>query len=189
MNLHTGQIDPRVKLGNRPNYAVYLEQQQLVAVSLGLTQKVLLLDPESLRVVRTIATGNEPEGLLVSDNVLYVAESGDASVSTNDLANRAAQSRQMVGFGPRRLVETDGQIFVSNYKDGSLSVLVPDQLGALQVIYGLGDPLEMVFDNFFRRLYVGDQRNASLAVIDTNSNQLLRQISLGAKPLGLAVIK
>jgi len=189
MNLRTGQIDPRVKLGNQPNYAVYLEQQRLLAVSLGLTQTVLLLDPASLRVVRTISTGSNPEGLLVSDNVLYVAESGDGSISANDLANRAAQGQVMVGFGPRRLAEADGQIFVSNYKDGSLSILLPGQLGALQEIYGLGEPFEMVFDDFYRRLYVGDRRNAGLAVIDTNSNQLLRQISLGAQPLGLAVIK
>ena len=150
---------------------------------------MLLLDPVSLRVVRTITTGSNPEGLLISDNVLYVAESGDGSISANDLANKAAQGQLMVGFGPRRLAEADGQIFVSNYKDGSLSVLLPGQLGALQEIYGLGEPFEMVFDDFYRRLYVGDRRNAGLAVIDTNSNQLLRQISLGAQPLGLAVIK
>jgi len=95
----------------------------------------------------------------------------------------------MVGFGPRRLVDADGQIFVSNYKDGSLSVLLPGQLGALQEIFGLGEPFEMVFDDFYRRIYVGDQRDAGLVVIDTNSNQLIRKISLGAKPLGLAIVQ
>jgi YVTN family beta-propeller protein len=95
----------------------------------------------------------------------------------------------MVGFGPRRLVDTDGQIFVSNYKDGSLSVLIPGQLGALQEIFGLGEPLEMIFDNFYRRIYVADRSVDGLLVIDTNSNQLIRKISLGAKPLGLAIIQ
>lgn len=189
MNLRTGQIDPRVRLNKQPNYAVYLEEQRLVAVSLGLSQTVLLLDPQSLRVVRRISTGSNPEGLLVADNILYVAEKGDSSVSTNDLANKVAQSRMMVGFGPRRLVEAVDQIFVSNYNNGSLSVLIPGQLGALQEIFGLGEPLEMVFDDFHRRIYVGDQRENGLLVIDTNSNQMIRKISLGAKPLGLAIIQ
>ena len=189
MNLRTGQIDPRVKLGKQPNYAVYLEGQRLLAVSLGLSQTVLLLDPESLRVVKRISTGSNPEGLLVADNVLYVAEKGDSSVSTNDLTNVAAQSRLMVGFGPRRLVEAVDQIFVSNYKDGSLSVLIPGQLGTLQEIFGLGEPLEMIFDDFYRRIYVADRSVDGLLVIDTNSNQLIRKISLGAKPLGLAIIQ
>ena len=95
----------------------------------------------------------------------------------------------MVGFGPRRLVDADGQIFVSNYKDGSLSVLIPGQLGALQEIFGLGEPLEMIFDDFYRRIYVADQSVDGLLVIDTNSNQLISKISLGAKPLGLAIIQ
>ena len=189
MNLRTGQINPRVKLGKQPNYVVYLKEQRLVAVSQGLDQTVLLLDPETLRVVRRVSTGSNPEGLLVVDNVLYVAESGDSTVSINDLASRAAQSRMMVGFGPRRLVGTEDQIFVSNYKNGSLSVLLPGQLGALQEIFGFGEPLEMVFDDFFRRIYVGDQREAGLMVIDTNSNQLIRKISLGAKPVGLAIVQ
>jgi YVTN family beta-propeller protein len=47
----------------------------------------------------------------------------------------------------------------------------------------------MVFDDFYRRIYVGDQREEGLLVIDTNSNHLIRKISLGAKPLGLAIIQ
>jgi YVTN family beta-propeller protein len=47
----------------------------------------------------------------------------------------------------------------------------------------------MVFNQFYRRLYVADQRDAAIAVIDTNSNQLLRPIALGANPLGLTAIQ
>jgi DNA-binding beta-propeller fold protein YncE len=189
MNLQTGQIGPRVLLGARPNYATYLGPQELLAVSLPLTQKVLLIDPESLRLVRTISTGSNPEGVLVFDNQIYIAESGDASVTTNGLSNRGSQSRLMVGFGPRRLVAAGDQIFVSNYKDGSLSVLLPGQLGSVQEIYGLGEPLEMVFTQFFRRLYVADERDEALVVIDVNSSQILGLIALGAKPFGLAEIQ
>jgi DNA-binding beta-propeller fold protein YncE len=189
MNLQTGQIGPRVMLGSRPSYAAYLSQQKLLAVSVDLTQRVLLLDPESLRIVRTFFTGGDPEGVLVVDNQLYVAERDEGSVSKNDLSNQTGVGRLMVGFGPRRLVNTGNQIFVSNYDAGSLSILVPGQFGVAQEIYGLGQPFEMVFDQFYRQLYVADQREDGLAVIDVNSNQLLGYIFLGGKPLGMSEIQ
>jgi YVTN family beta-propeller protein len=94
-----------------------------------------------------------------------------------------------VGNGPRRLLGTDSQIYVSNYLDGSLSVLAADQLWVLQEIQGLGRPQEMAFNQFYRRLYVADEESSALAVVDATSNLLLGRISLGAKPLGLAVIQ
>ncbi|MEJ2033519.1 MAG: YncE family protein [Deltaproteobacteria bacterium] len=155
----------------------------------GRTQRVLLLNPSNLSEVGTILTGSSPEGLAAMDNQLYVADFGDNTVDVADLIGRGSQSRLTVGFGPRRLIATDNQIFVSNYLGGSLSVLVPGQLGVIQEIVGLGQPLEMAFDRFYRRLYVADEGTASLAVIDVNTNRLLGRIMLGAKPFGMAVIQ
>jgi YVTN family beta-propeller protein len=189
MDLSTGRSVSRVRLDFRPKFAVFLEEQNLLAVSLSLSQKVVLLDPLSLAVVGTIPTGGEPQGLLVSNNHLYIAEGGDNTVSIVDLARRGALDRLTVGFGPRRLLEVDNRIYVTNYEDGSLSVLVPGQLGVIQEIRGLGQPLEMALDQFYRRLYVADEKAAALAVIDVNANHLLGFISLGAKPVGLGVIQ
>jgi YVTN family beta-propeller protein len=189
MNLQTGQIGPRVMVGSRPNYVAYLDQQKLLAVSLTLYQKILLLNPESLRTVSTLSTGSRPEGILVSDNQLYIAERDADTVSKNDLSNRSVQSRFQVGMGPRRLADGGDQIFISNYSSGSISAILPDQFGAVQEIFGLGLPLEMVFDPFYRRLYVADEQDNALVVIDANTNQLVGHISLGAKPVGLVNIK
>ena len=189
IDLTTGQILARVQLDGMPNYAAFLEAQNQLAVSLSLSQKVLLLDPASLRLMRTITTGSSPCGLTVFDNQLIVAEYGDNTVSVVDLANRGVQSRLSVGFGPRRLQKSDNQIYVSNYQEGSLSVLVPRQLGVVKEIYGLGLPLEMTFNQSYLRLYVTDEEKGALAVIDTNSNRLLGHIFLGARPLGLEIIQ
>jgi len=156
---------------------------------LSLSQRILLLDPVSLVEAGTIPTGGDPQGLDVSDNQLYIAENGDNTVSIVDLAGKGGQDRLTVGFGPRRLLGIDNRIYVSNYQDGSLSVLVPGQLGVSQEIQGLGRPTEMIFDQFYSRLYVTDEEAAGLAVIDVNSNLLLGYIALGAKPFGLAVIQ
>ena len=189
VNLTTGQSDARVLLNYRPKYAAYLNEENLLAVSLSLAQKVLLLDPESLAVRGTITTGGAPDGIFVVDNQILIAEYGDNSVSIAELRGRGAQSRLAVGFGPRRLMGTGRQVFVSNYNDGSLSVLQPGQFGVIQEIYGLGRPLEMVFNQSYLRLYVADEKMAALAVINTNSKRLLGHIFLGAKPFDLKLIE
>jgi DNA-binding beta-propeller fold protein YncE len=189
MDTLTGRIDSRILVDFRPQYATYLEERDLLAVSLSLSQKVLLLDPVSLKVARTIPAGSSPQGMAVSEDQLYIAEYENNTVSIVDLAGRGGQSRLTVGFGPRRLMEADSQVYVSNYREGTLSVLVPGQLGVVQEIFGLGRPAEMAFNRFYRRAYVADEEAAALAVIDVNANLLLGRIFLGAKPFGLAVIQ
>jgi len=189
MDLSSGRTAARVRLGFRPQYATVLEGQNLLAVSLGMSQAVVLLDPLNLSVVRKTATGSSPQGLLAVANRLYVAESGDHMVSVLDLAGGGTLGRLAVGFGPRRLVEAGNFLYVSNYDNGTLSVLEPGQLGVLREIHGLGRPLEMAYDRLQRRLYVADEEAAALAVIDVNSNQLVGRIALGARPSGMAIIQ
>jgi YVTN family beta-propeller protein len=189
MNPATGQKEARIQVGNRPKYMAYLKGQNLLAVSLSLSQKVLLLDPLNLTIQRTVSTGSSPEGVVASGDQLYIAEYGDNTLSVVDLDGRSNQSQMTAGFGPRRLLATNSQIFVSNYHDGSLSVLLPGQLGVIQEIYGLGRPKEMALNRFYRRLYVADDASAYLSVVDVNTNLLIRRIALGAKPFGLAVVQ
>ena len=189
MDLGSGRIAARVRLGYRPQYATILERQSLLAVSLGMSQSVLLLDPISLAVVRKTATGSAPQGLLAVANQLYVAESGDHTVSVLDLSGGGALGRLAVGFSPRRMAEAGNFIYVSNYDSGTLSVLEPGQLGVIREIHGLGRPLEMASDRLQHRLYIADEEAAALAVIDVNSNQLVGRIALGARPSGMAIIQ
>jgi len=191
MDLTTGQSMARFHIGYRPQFAAYLEKQNLLAVSLSLSQKVLLLDPESLSVLKTISVGSNPSGMVVSENQLFIAEAGDNTVSVHDLDTGENLGRIYVGFGPRHMLQTNDQVFVSNYLDGSLSSFSPvtGEFGVAQEISGLGRPAEMAFDQFFNRLYVADDDRAGLSVIDINSSRLLGYISLGARAFGLDVIQ
>jgi DNA-binding beta-propeller fold protein YncE len=189
IDLTTDAMSSRVHLDYAPKYETFLVDQNLLAVSLSLAQKVILLDPLDLAIKGTIFTGSGPEGLVVYDNNLLIAEYGDNSVAFYDLMSRRVKSRQMVGFGPRRLLLTGDQIYVSNYQDGSLSILLQDELGLIQEISGLKSPKELVYDQSYFRLYVTDEKAAALAVIDVNSNLLLSYIPLGAEPFGLALLQ
>lgn len=189
LELHTGRAAARVRLGYRPQHAVYLAGQDLLAVSSGLSQAVFLLHPQSLAEVGRILTGGAPRGLFEAAGQLYIAESGDDTVSVYDLTTNRLLSRIAVGLTPHRLLADSDTVYVSNSGDGSVSVLLPGQLGVIREVYGLGRPLEMVRDPRQRWLYVGDEQQAGLAVIDATANRLAGYIRLGARPLGLAVLQ
>ena len=189
LDLASGNLVKRVRLGYRPRYAVYLTGRSLLAVSSALSQTVSFHDPASLSEVGRVNTGTAPDGLLASDNQLYIAESGANTVSIFDLGSNMMQSRLAVGLRPRRILDNGNQIYVSNYDSGSLSVIFRGQLGAGREIPGLGRPLEMIFNQTNRRIYVGDESRAGLAIIDSTTNRLSGYVTLGARPLGLAVIQ
>ncbi len=189
MDPGTGEILARSFLNFQPNYLHYLPQQNLLAVSLALSQQVLLLDPADLKVTSTLSTGNFPAGLVDIDNKLYIAERENDSVRIVDLSRRNELNTLQVGFGPRRLIANQGQIYVGNALDGSLSVLETGGFGVVQTISGIGQPGEMILNNFYSKIYVADEKGKALAVVDTNTNRIISRIELGAMPFGLAGIE
>jgi DNA-binding beta-propeller fold protein YncE len=187
LDLLTGSLAARVHTNNyRPQYMTYLVNKNLLAVSSALSQTVSFLDPLSLAEVGSTRTSSSPDGLMVTDNRLWIAESGANTVSVYDLATNQIQTRLSVGFMPRRLLDNGSQIYVSNYDEGSISVILPGQSSVGRVIPGLGRPLEMAYSQTYQRLYVSDEQTLGLAVIDTANNQFTGYINLGARPVGLA---
>jgi DNA-binding beta-propeller fold protein YncE len=189
LDLESGQLLAHIRLGFGPQYATYLVDRNILAVSSVISQTVSFHDPLTLNKVGSIPTGSSPDGLLALNNQLYIAESGANTVSIFDLSTNMMQSLLSVGFGPRRLLNNGDQIYVSNYDSGSLSVIYPGQLEVGREIRGLGRPLEMIFDRTNQWLYVADEQKSGLAIIDSNINQLMGYIELGARPLGLAIIQ
>jgi YVTN family beta-propeller protein len=47
----------------------------------------------------------------------------------------------------------------------------------------------MVFNEFYRRVYVTDEGRGAFSIVDANANQFLGRVSLGARPFGLAAIE
>ena len=187
-DLSSGRIMARVDLGYRPQFMRFVEEKNLLVVSLALSQKVLLLDPVSLSIRGSFSTGSRPQGFVFAENQLYVAEGGENSVAVFDLDSRARQDRIVVGFNPVQLLYAGNQIYVSHELEGMLTVLIPGQLGVIQEIADLGLPREMAYHPLVRHLYVVDRERGGVSVVDTNANLLLNRISLGALPFGLALL-
>jgi YVTN family beta-propeller protein len=189
INLLSGQIEQRMRLRDSPSYVLYLPVQDLIAVSLSRSQSVILLNPKTLNPVQTIATSSRPEGLMIwKDRLLYIAESGANSVLVYDLINNKEKKRVLVDLTPRRVMSADGYIFVSNYNSSSISLLSPGQITVSRTIPLTGRPLEFVDVPRNKWIYVGNEDENSLTIIDPVTTRTVGRIELGAKPMGIMVL-
>ena len=189
INLKSGSIETRDRLSYEPSYILYLEKQGLLAVSLSLSQTVVLLDPETLAQVQTISTGSKPAGLMLyRDNYLYIAESAGNSVMVYDLSLNKLQRRIPVDLAPMRIMTAAGQIYVTNQTSHSVSILKHGQLGVSKTIALDGPPLEMAYSPTNKWLYVGNGSTKRLDIIDPVTSKIVGHIPLGALPKGLAVL-
>ncbi|NOX80448.1 MAG: hypothetical protein GXP57_05075 [Deltaproteobacteria bacterium] len=190
MDMSTGRVADRVHLGYQPSYIIYLKKYNLLAVSLSLSQTVVLLDAETLSRTAAISTGPRPEGLWDSGGKwLYIAESGSNSVLFYDLENNEIVKRILVGFSPRRIISNNYSIYVTNYDSSSISVLRPGQLGPSWTIPLPGRPLEIADAPNNKWIYVGNEQGNCITVVDPGSSRVVGKIELGAKPMGIVVLR
>ncbi len=191
MDMSTGRVTNRVRPGYQPSYIIYLKKYNLLAVTLSLSQTVVLLNAETLARTAAIPTGPSPAGLLNpgGGKWLYIAESGANSVLLYDLENNEIIKHIQVEFGPRRIIAGDYYIYVTNYDSSSISVLRPGQLGPSWTIPLSGRPLEIAEAPNNKWIYVGNEQGNCITVVDPGSNRVVDKIELGARPMGIVVLR
>ena len=191
LDMNTGRVASRVRPGYQPSYIIYLKKYNLLAVTLSLSQTVVLLDAETLARTAAISTGPGPAGLLNpgGGKWLYIAESGSNSVLLYDLENNEIVKRILVGFSPRRIIAGNYSIYVTNYDSSSISVLKPGQLGPSWTIPLPGRPLEIAEAPNNKWIYVGNEQGDCISVVDPGSSRVVGKIELGARPMGIVVLR
>lgn len=186
LEMTSGSLVNHVQLDERPVEMIYLaDRQQLAITSL---RKIYLLDALNLTTRETIPAGSKPWGLLHHDHKLYVAESSAGTIMTYDL-NTANIERTTVGRLPQFFVTHDGFVYVSNHADGSISVLLPDQLSVVKNIRVGGTPARMVVSSLRNWLYAVDPKGMGIAVADLTSQRFSATIELRAQPFALDIIQ
>lgn len=188
MDLNRGSMDKKVHLGYQPRYLAWHEAGQRLLLSSALDQKIYFLDPETLTVQDVLLVGSNPDGLLINDDFLYVAEQGSHTISSFDSNTLQPLKRITVGFAPRRLLEKDNTLYVSNFHSNSVSlILARQQRVARSIPVGRG-PLEMALSSQRKWLYVTAQDDGAVSVLDQTSNKLVTTIELGSKPADILAV-
>lgn len=189
MDLTTGMLDADATIGEKPQFALYLQDHEQLAVSSGNSQTIFLVDHELLTVQEEIEVGIAPQGLLLWENLLYIAETGSNTVTLYDLYSRQIIDRRHIGLAPRRIHESNGQIYVANFGDRSISILMAGQTNIAKEIALEHPPLEMASSTIRQWLYIGNGKRGGLSVIDLSANRLIGHIDFGAVPVGVAALQ
>ena len=74
---------------------------------------VKVYDLSSFEIISTIQTGIMPEGTLIYDGYLWVANSGEDSISKIDMQSYLVVSTHSVGEGPQNLIALDSDIYIA----------------------------------------------------------------------------
>lgn len=190
LDLQNGFIANQVRLNYGPNYITYLESANLLAVSLGISQKVVFLNPETLEEFGSVSTSASPEGLATwQDQLLLVAETGSNTMMIYDVNSNMLFKRVMLDFQPKRILASNSTVYVTNYGARSLSIIQPGQFDLSRSIHLSGRPLELAEDPQNRWIYVGNEEEKSIDIIESTINAVVGSIELGTRPSGIIVFE
>lgn len=125
LNAKTGSLLGRINMGTaptlkNPRYAASANGKVYVS---AYDNTVSIIDTSSLSITGSIPTGPNPEGIAISGNFMYVANSGafnfpnvDSTVSVINLATNAEVKKIKVGLNPNKVaVAQNGDVYVSAY--------------------------------------------------------------------------
>lgn len=137
-------LETYVSLGtlNLPSsspYKMVVASQHKAYVTNYATNSVTVFNPTTLQVMKEIAVGKNPKGIVLFNNKVYVCNSGDFSadstVSVIDVNTDSVVTTMTVGLGPNDLgVDEDGEIFVRCYGYSDWSNPGNDIAGNIAVI-------------------------------------------------------
>jgi YVTN family beta-propeller protein len=156
--------------------------------------RVLVFDAASNALLSTIVVGKAPAGVAAKDddpNTVFVAERDDDSVAVLDVAQQRVRSRVRVGSHPFALLH-DGprqRLYALNVQSNDVSVIDTRDTHSLTVIKTIAvgkAPYGAALADGGALLYVTNQHDDTVSVIDAQTLQVVRTLTGFAYPEGIA---
>ncbi len=136
------------------------------------TGYLAIADLETLKVTKTIKTGIGPEGVLVKDNKIWVANGGgytvDSTVTVFSVSDNSLVKTIVVGYCPKNfVVDKDNMIWVlcvgaSDYADGSndkpssFAIINPTDYSVKKITIGKNDhPMQIGISKDKKTIFYG----------------------------------
>ena len=148
-----------------------------------------LFDSQGSRLIRMIAVGGEPFGIVAGDDALFVSDWTRNVVSRIDLKSGRITDTIPVGRSPAGLALDipRRRLYVADRDDGAITVIDITTTRNLGVVPTGSAPFALALAPDGKRLYVANVRSNDLAVIDTIQMRRIDTIAVGSSPYGVAV--
>lgn len=146
-----------------------------------------------------LGNGMIPWGVVVSTSgdKVYVANSGDNSVSVIDAASNTIDAKVPVGQRPYGMAVNpkSPKLYVTNYDDNSVSVIDMSNNSLLALVDVRGKPFNkphgIAADPAGAYIYVVNEGDGiaygTVSVIDAGADMVIQQVTVGKGPVGVAV--
>jgi YVTN family beta-propeller protein len=140
-------------------------------------------DVQSLKLVKILKSGNDPENFDVSKDgkQIYISNEDDGLVSILDVASGSIVKSLKMGAQPEGVqVTPDGKlVYITSEEAGNISVLDP-AAGKILYTFPVGHrPRNVVFMPDGKRAYVNAENDGNVDVIDTVKHRRLKPIAIG----------
>ncbi|HEU4871099.1 MAG TPA: cytochrome D1 domain-containing protein, partial [Pyrinomonadaceae bacterium] len=153
-----------------------------VFVSMPLVNQVAVVDTSTWKVVANIDTGMKPSRVRLQPDQKYLWVGNDAGVTVIDTTTLKVVGQVATGNGHHELAFSNDNrfAFVTNEKDGTLSVLDIQKLAKVKDLKTGAPATSLAFSSLGNALYLVNEVEGSITVVDTRSQQITTRMQ--AKP-------
>jgi len=155
---------------------------------------VSVVDVATLRHVKTLPGGNDPEAFAISNDgkTVYVSNEDAGTVSVLDVESGKVTAVVPVGEEPEGVtMRPDGKaVYVTSEGTGTVAVIDVGRQTVVATIRTGKRPRSTVFTPDGAKAYVTAENGGTVTVVDTKSNKPRKTITVpdsGARPMGTAI--
>lgn len=188
-NLITNRVDEEIPCGNLPHSIQINRQKKLMVISNFESDSLTIVDLEDKKNVIQLRVGSYPTKALFTadgDHILICESNLGADIRGNisimSLKGFKLLNKVLVGKYPVDMYSNTSQCFVSNFGDGTVSIVDTNYYKEVKKINIGGMPRGIIKMGDF--IYVGDNYNNQLMRVDVK-NENKKVISIGGEPTGM----
>lgn len=145
-------------------------------VGLRNTEEVLVIDTTTFSPLTNLPVGSGPHGLAFSAEGAwaFVSNRWDGTLTVIDTSGPSVHQTLPVGNEPTSLaVNEAGDLYIALRNDNAVAVFDISAMTVTQVITGFNEPNALALSEVTGRVYVGNQADSSIGVIDMASHSLV----------------
>ena len=186
------KINFRIPVGSFPHSVEISPEKKLLFISNMGEDSISVIDLDVNEEITRIKVGESPVKIKISNNkkIVYVCSSyigcdrlgyiDFISLNTLEIIRRIK-----VGLGPVDLFEDNNKLYVSNFIEGSISIIDLQNFTEEEKINVEGMPRGIIVS--YKKIFVGDYLNGKLKIVNLD-NRKIKVIDIGIEPNAMTLI-
>ncbi len=177
-----------IQVGTSPSHIGVDIIRKEVYVTNRLSNDLSIISATSDSVVATIPVDRNPTGIIVGDDKLYVLNEGSSKISIISPSLRKVTSTISIVDPPvRGMYGFSNRLFVLSTRNSSVTFM--NTLGVVtRTIQVGGKPIGIAGDEKRNRLYITDQADNRVMLVDPIGEKIVKELYVGKGPYGAVLL-